>query len=462
LFAGGLMSKPMLVTLPFLLLLLDFWPLRRTGSWRLLAWEKVPFLLLSAAVCVVTVLAQKDTAALFQNLPLPWRIGNALVAYTDYIGQMFWPAGLAVLYPHPGYHLPLWKIGLSALILSMITAGVAAGWRKRPYLLVGWLWYLGMLVPVIGLMQVGSQARADRYTYLPQIGLYIMVAWGVMELSGSWRYRRVVLGSAGVAIVAGLMAVAYAQTGYWKDSIALWTHTLACTTNNAIAHKCLGDAWTRQGKLDEAVQQYDQALLFYPDFADAHNNLGSVLARQGNTDKAIQQFKQAIRLNPGYAVAYNNLGNALARQGNFDEAIQQYRQAIRLNPNSAEAHNALGIALAREGNFDEAVQQHEQALQLNPDYAQAHNSLGNALARQGKLDEAIQQYRQALQLNPGNMEAHYNLGNALALQGRMEEAAQQFQQALDLAVAQNDLPHAALIRARLGAFTPASPQPQSP
>jgi Tfp pilus assembly protein PilF len=409
LFAGGLMSKPMLVTLPFVLLLLDFWPSRRTGSWRLLAWEKVPFLALSAAVCMVTVLTQKEAIELIQDLPFPWRVGNALVAYTDYIGQMFWPAGLAVLYPHPGYHLPIWKIGLSMLILSMITAGVAAEWRKRPYLLVGWLWYLGMLVPVIGLMQVGSQARADRYTYLPQIGLYIMVAWGVVELSGSWRYRRVVLGSAGVAIIAGLMAVAYVQTGYWKDSITLWTHTLACTSGNYVAHNNLGIALADQGKLPEAIQQYKQTLQLMPDFADACLNLGIALARQGKLQEATGYLRTAVRLRPDEPKGHCNLGNALAEQGKYPEAIREYEEALRLKPDYAHAENNLASAFEAVGRPDDALVQYQSALRLEPDAPTTHCNLGELLVKLGRRDEAAAQFKESLRLQPDNAEAKAQL-----------------------------------------------------
>jgi tetratricopeptide (TPR) repeat protein len=487
-FACGLMSKPMLVTLPFVLLLLDYWPLKRitfplhTSHFRLLV-EKVPFLALSAAACMVTVLAQKEAIELIQDLPFPWRIGNALVAYTDYIGQMFWPAGLAVLYPHPGNHLPGWKIALSGLVLLMITAGALAGWRRRPYLLVGWLWYLGMLVPVIGLMQVGSQARADRYTYLPQIGLYIMVAWGVAELSVSWKCRRLILGSAGAAIAAGLMAVACVQTGYWKDSITLWTHTLACTSGNAVAHNNLGIALADQKKFPEAVQQYQQAFQLYPAYAEAHYNLGITLAKQdrlpeavheyestlqidpnyaqahinlgnalktqGKLAEAIQHYQQALRLKPDYAEACLDLGNALATLGNPDEAIQQYERALQINPGYAEAHFDFGNALASQKRFTEAIQHYRQALQINPDYAKARLNLGNALLREEKLEEAIQQYEQVLQLKPDFAEAHFSLGNALKIQGKSAEAAQHFQQALDLATTQNNPALAQTIRARL-------------
>ncbi len=294
-FILGLMSKSMLVTLPFVLLLLDYWPLNRLPSsapgdprawrtrWLSLLLEKIPFLLLSAVSCMITVHTQQGAMQSLQGVTLPWRFYNAVVAYVDYLWQMLCPVGLAVLYPHPGNHISGLRIGLSALVLLLLSAGVVAGWRKHPCLPVGWFWYLGMLVPVIGLLQVGAQERADRYTYLPQIGLYILAAWGAVEICGSWRHRRAVLGATAAAILAGLMAAAYVQTGYWKDSVSLWTHTLACTPPNPSAHSSLGMALADQGKVAEAIQQYEDAIQLQPDLPVAHYNLGNCVGRPGQT-----------------------------------------------------------------------------------------------------------------------------------------------------------------------------------
>ena len=369
-FTCGLLCKTMLVTLPFVLLLLDYWPLKRFtthGSQftlTRLVLEKIPFLLLTAAACVVTVLTQRNAIGSVQAFDFPSRVGNALMSYAAYLGQMLYPAGLAVYYPRPVNHLPVWKIGLSLLVLILISAGVMAGRRKHPYLLVGWLWYLGILMPVIGLVQVGDEARADRYTYLPQIGLYILVAWGVAELCGSWRYRRAVLGSAAAVVLAGLLAGAYVQTGYWKDSVSLWTHTLACTSENSLAHNHLGLVLAAQGKLEEAIEHYEQALQIKPNYAYAHNNLGNALARQGKLTEAIQHYERALQIKPDYAKAYNNLGNALARQGKLTEAIQHYERALQIKPDDATACNNLAVALIAQGNLDGAVQHFQQALNL--------------------------------------------------------------------------------------------------
>ena len=481
LFTLGFMSKGMLVTLPFVLLLLDYWPLQRVSGfgsrvsssatqnakletrnlWPLLM-EKIPFLLLAAADCVGTIVSAKNAVLAAQGLTFPWRIGNALLAYTDYLGHMFYPVGLALVYPHPGTNLPIWKVGLSALILFTISAGVIAGRRKHPYLVVGWLWYLGMLLPVIDIMQAGQNARADRYTYLPQIGLYILMAWGVVELCNSWRHRRAVLGFAAVTILAGLLVGAYVQTGYWKDSVSLWTHTLACTSENSSAHNNLGSALAARGKWDEAIQHFERALQLKPDYTEAHINLGVALATQGKREEAIQHFERALQLNPYSAEAHYNLGDALATQGKREEAIQHFERALQLKPDYAEAHYDLGLALATQGKWDEAIQHYGQALHLKLDYADAQYISGVALATQRKWDEAIELYERVLQLKPDFAEAHNNLGVALASQGKLAEAIQHFQQALTLATVQGNTALAESIRTRLNSYQSALPQAQTP
>ncbi|MGA3268904.1 MAG: tetratricopeptide repeat protein [Verrucomicrobiota bacterium] len=448
-FALGLMSKTMVVTLPLILLLLDYWPLGRftptpdvgVGAQRFnastlqrLLVEKIPFFILSAAGCLTTVLAQSRAGADFPVAPWPWRVGNAFVSYADYIGELFYPARLAVFYPHPGTHLALWKVGLSVLILAIISIGVIVGRRKQPWLLVGWLWYLGMLVPVIGIVNNGDHARADRYTYLPQIGLGILVAWGAAELLGraALPRRRLLLGSAAGVTLAALMAVAYIQTGYWKDSVTLWRHTLACTSGNRLAHDNLGAALGSQGKWAEARQQFDQALQLDPNDAGTHNDLGLVLDAQGKRGEAIEQYERALELKPAYAGARVNLGDALAAQGNLTEAIQQFEQALQLEPDSAEAHYNLGIALARQGKSDQAIQEFQQALRLRPNLSDAQKYLAKLLASQGRSPEAVQLYQRALQLDPNSAKTHFSLGQALAQEGKWDEAIQEYGKALQL------------------------------
>ena len=475
-FALGLLSKPTLVALPLVLLMLDYWPLNRFPAHdalrsRLRVWlglflEKVPFLLVSAAACAFTVLTQKHVVSTVQGLTVSWRTGNALMAYVDYLWRMIYPVGLALIYPHPEKHLPVWRVVGSALVLLVISAGAVAGRRKHPYLLVGWLWYLVMLLPMIDIMQTGDQTRADRYTYLPQIGLYIMIAWGTVEFCATWRHRRAVLGTAAGVVLMALAVDAYGQTLYWKDSVTLWTHTLARTPQSPVVHcnlgialalegkqaaavqhfgralelnpqdakamNNLGKVLTSQGKLMDAIQYFDRALQLNPEDAKALNNLGVTLAAQGKLDEAVQHYDRALQLKPNYADAHYNLGNALTAQGRLDEAADSYAQTFELNPDFAEAHCNLGLVLARQGKLDAAIEQYQQALQLKPDYADALNNLGSALAAQGKLDAAAQYYQRSLQLQPNNADALNNLGVALARQGKVDEAIQHFNRVLEL------------------------------
>jgi tetratricopeptide (TPR) repeat protein len=465
-FALGLMSKSMLVTMPLILLLLDYWPLNRLPSraagpllpvWIGLIFEKIPFLLLSVATGFVTILTQKNAVIIAQNSTVGWRVGNALLAYVDYLKHMVYPVCLTVAYSHSETNPSLAMVGLSALILSGISAGVIAGRRKHPYLLVGWLWYLGMLLPVIDIMQAAHNAHADRYSYLPQIGLYILITWGVVELCASWCNRRVALGFAAAAILTGLSVVAYVQTSYWKNSLTLWTHTLACTSQNAFADNTIGSALVGQGQWAEAITHFERALQIEPDYPEAHVNLGVALASQGRRDEAIAHFEQALRLNPNSADAHYNLGDALANEDKLTEAIVHFEQALQLKPDFAGAHYDLGLALATEGKWTEAIQNYEQALHFKLDYADAQYITGVALATEKKWAKAIPLYEQVLQQKPDYAEAHNNLGIALASQGKSDEARQQFQQALKLATIQANTALAETIRAELKTGSPTLP-----
>jgi protein O-mannosyl-transferase len=433
-FALGLMAKPMLVTLPFVLLLLDYWPLGRwpgscaatPGStvqpppqrrywfpWRLLV-EKIPLLLLTAASCVVTPLVQNVAVILLDALPVSWRIANALVAYIAYVGQLFYPVGLAAYYPHPGRDLPIWEVVGALVLLTGISAGALAWRRSFPYLFVGWLWYLGMLVPVIGLVQVGTQAMADRYTYLTQIGLYVAMAWGTAQLCRSWPYRGRLCGIAAALVLAGLMGCAWQQTRYWHDSETLWTHALACTSRNLVAEANLGLALADRGQIDEAIAHYRKALEIQPVYVDAHNNLGAALAGRGQIDEAIVHFQKAIEINPDYVDAHNNLGAALADRGQIDEAMAHYQKALDIKPGNAKAHYNLSLSLADRGKIDEAIAHCQKALEITPDYADARNNFGVLLAGRGQLDEAIAQFQKAIEIKPDDADSRQNLHLALA------------------------------------------------
>ena len=417
LFAFGLMSKSMLVTLPFLLLLLDFWPLQRLPTWpdlRLVLLEKVPFLILAVATSVVTVIAQGTAIDSTEMLTVPWRLANAVVAYGNYVWQMFLPVNLAAFYPHPGSSLPLWKVGLGALFLAVATGLALAGWRRRPYVLVGWLWYLGLLVPVIGVLQVGSQAGADRYTYLPQIGLCIVLAWGATDLSRGWRHQRVVLATGAFAVLTPLLLLAQVQTTYWRDSVSLWRHALASTEKNSRAHYNLGAAFGRLGRYEEALPELVSALAIEPGYAEAHYNLGVALTRLGRVAEAIGYYQSAIALRPDMPEARNDLGNALLEQGRWDEAVDQYREAVRLQPANAESLSNLGMVEGQRGQLAAAISNYQASLAIRPDNADARSNLGTLLGRAGRWAEALASFEQALALRPEALEARNNLAWLLA------------------------------------------------
>ncbi len=386
-FACGLMSKPMMVTLPFVMLLLDYWPLNRIGNsefgiriFTRLLLEKIPFFALAVVMSVVTYLVQQHTGMMhsLENVPLGDRAGNALISYCRYLGKLFWPTDLAVFYPYPK-HWPLYQVLLAGGLLAGISAFIFVQRARHPYLLTGWLWYGGTLVPVIGLVQVGGQSMADRYTYLPSLGLLILIIWGMYELTQRWRYHETVLGGTGCTVIILCIGLTRQQLGYWRNNESLYGHALAVTENNYLAHHNLGIALYKKGQIEEAVNQYREALRLEPDDAEPHYDLGAALAVKGQTGDAIQQFQEAIQLEPDYAEAHSNLGTALAREGQIDEAIGQYREALRLQPDNAEFHYDLGAALGIKGQIDEAIRQFQETLRLKPDYDAARSNLAHAL-----------------------------------------------------------------------------------
>jgi tetratricopeptide (TPR) repeat protein len=448
LFALGIMAKPMVVTLPFVLLLLDYWPLERmqlhsmklkgergmkqSSAFRLVC-EKIPLFVLSGAITVVTIIAQRQVGALksIEAYPLTLRIANALVSYISYIGKMVWPHKLAVFYPYPTA-IPLWQSAGAGLLLIIVTVLFMKAAANRPYLVVGWLWYLVTLLPVIGLVQVGGQAMADRYTYLSLIGLFIIIAWGVPSLLAGWRQGKKAIALASAVLLLGFVTCSVLQVRYWRDSVSLFRHTDKVTSNNDVAHNHLGIALASQGKLEEAMSHYAAALRIKPREQYVHSNLGIALVRQGRLQEAIVHYEEALRIRPDFALAHNNLGNALATQGKLEEAMSHFSEALRSKPDFAEAHNNLGNALAIQGKFEEAMNHFSEALRSKPDYAGAHNNLGNAFAMQGKLEEAMNHYSEAARINPEHAQAHNNLGNMLAMQGRLDEAARYYSEALSI------------------------------
>jgi tetratricopeptide (TPR) repeat protein len=453
-FALGLLSKPMLVTLPFTLLLLDYWPLGRfqfelsgghcishtqnstnpssqNSSAVRLILEKVPLLVLSAASSFLAFFAAKSEIAVgsLKSFPLGTRIANALVSYIIYIWKMIWPHPLAVFYPYPD-SLPLWQVIGAGLLLVLVSALVIHSARRLPYLAVGWLWYLGTLVPVIGLVQVGIQAMADRFTYVPLIGLFMIMAWGVPEILARWRYRRIALTVLGCLLLSIFMTISRLQIEHWQNAITLFKHSLMVTASNYLIHNNLGVALEEQGKTQEAIAHYLEVLRIKPNSSEGHNNLGNVFFRQGKNQEAIAHYTEALRIKPDFARAHNNLGIALARQGKNQEAIAHYTEALRIKPDYADPHNNLGVALARQEKDEEAIAHYIEALRIKPDHADAHYNLGNALARQGRFQEAILHFAAVLRVNPDDAEANCNLGLALAEQGKAQEAITHYIEAL--------------------------------
>lgn len=411
-FAFGLMSKPMLVTLPFVLLLLDYWPLDRvqmgrstdvgmpqthksktTGDQKAivfrLVWEKTPLFALSAASSVVTAFSQHSAGATWSwdVLPLKIRIANALFSYVRYVEKMIWPQGLAVLYPYPADVFATWKVAGAAFLLVCILVLSVRAARGYPYLAVGWLWYLGTLVPVIGLVQVGPQSMADRYTYVPLIGLFIIIGWGFDEVVARWRYRRIASGAFIGVLLLALIICSRMQVRYWRNSASLFQHAIDVTTNNYYAQHSLGKALARQGKLDEAIVHYSKALQIRPDYAEAYFCLGAALEEQRKFQEAISSYSKALQIRPNYAPAHNNLGILLGRKGNLEEAIGHFLKVLEARPDYAEAHNNLGITLARQGKLDEAIRHLSEAVRIKPDYAEASNNL--RVLRQARKPQTV-------------------------------------------------------------------------
>ncbi len=405
--ALSLLAKPMLVTLPFVLLLLDYWPLgrlRRGASLALVLGEKVPLLALAAASCVVTVYAQSKGGVVesLEALPFGLRVGNAVVSYVRYLGMALWPVGLAAYYPHPRSALPAWQVAGSAALLAAVTALALASARRRPYLAVGWLWYLGTLVPVIGLVQVGHQALADRYTYVPLVGVFVMVVWGLADLFGGRPVLQKFLAAAAAVALLACAALTWRQVTVWHDGRTLWEHTVRVTADNFVAEDnlaraCLGG----QGTLAEAEAHLRAAVRIKPDYAEGYLHLGTVLGRQGKNEEAVAAFRRAVELRPGQAEAHAHLAVALAKAGRLDEAIAQMQEAARLAPGVAEVRYRLAFALAQAGRLDEAVAACRECVRLEPNNPQYRLALAGLLRKHGDTAAAEAERQEAERLRFG-------------------------------------------------------------
>jgi protein O-mannosyl-transferase len=428
-FVLGLMSKPMLVTLPCVLLLLDYWPLGRCSfqmpagknpennlSVYRLFLEKIPLVILVVISCGATYYAQKHGGAVksLDYISVVDRIANALVSYVLYIGKMIFPVKLACLYPHPGTQA-WWLVLCASIFLLTVSAMVMRMAKKHPYLLVGWLWYLGTLVPVIGLVQVGAQSMADRYTYIPLIGLYIVLVWGVTEILKPWKFRILFLSIFSAILFTGLMGLTWKQANYWKNSIILFERTLDVTENNSSIHYNLGNVLVEIEQDDAAEEQYLKAIQIKPNFVDAHNNLANVYVQQGKTDAAIEQYLKVLALKPDYAGARYSLGIALDDQGRTHEALPYFLKALKDMPDNADAHFKTANALIKIGKTDDAIRHYQQAIRIKPDFVNAHCNLGVALFRKGDEEGSIGAFKSALRLQPDFKPAQQYLQKVLSV-----------------------------------------------
>jgi len=433
-FALGLMSKPMLVTMPVLLLLLDYWPLGRLDtiqgdvlmdadkrSFGALVREKVPLFTLVAASCTMTIFAQQQGNAIrsLADSPLSARIGNALLAYLGYLGKTFWPHDLAVLYPFPAETAP-WKSVTAGIVLAAITLLVILYRKRHPFLFVGWFWYLCTLVPVIGIVRVGQQAMADRYTYLPLVGIFIALVFGADKIASGWKYQRIALLSATIAMLSLCALTSWRQLSFWQNNATLYEHTLAVTSDNYTIHNNIGFALDSSGNLDEALYHYNEAIRIAPWYAKSFLNRGITLRKKGLLDEAMVSVREAIELNPEFESAYIELGLDMLLKGSPDEAISYFQVALKIDPELADGHYNMGLAYARQGKSQQAVEQFTKALPLKPDDFDCHYYLGVELARQGRYDDAIAHFTAILSLKPDpEMEqlARQNLNRALQQKG---------------------------------------------
>jgi tetratricopeptide (TPR) repeat protein len=461
LFAAGLMAKSMLVTAPVVLILLDYWPLNRIRSQQSdvgrqalkLVLEKIPLFVLSAGACVITFVLQKRATGAIPPLPLLWRLENASASYVIYVWKTLWPTHLAVFYPHPNNTLPIWEIIFAVALLVAVTAAAIICRSQRPYLLTGWFWYLVMLVPVIGIVQVGEQAHADRYTYLPSIGLFLAAVWFTADVAAVRRSqsRLVVATAVTTVFLAVLVWTAFVQTSYWRNSHTLWNHALAVTSDNDVAHNNLGYLCADRGELDKAISHFESAARIRSGKTNPHYDVGSAfvqmnladaLSRKGRSDEAMAHYEEAIRLQPYYADAYYNRGNVLFAQGRIDEAIADWERTLQLRPDDADAHTCLGNALLRQHLQNEAMAQYETAAALAPNDFHSRNNMAWLLATSSDASirggaKAVELAQQAVVLS-GGREPNFirTLAAAYAENGRFSEAIAAAQQALAVAAMQ--------------------------
>jgi protein O-mannosyl-transferase len=461
-FCLGLMSKPMLVTFPFVLLLLDFWPLKRfyykndyllyserathydsKGICRLIL-EKIPLFIPVVISCVLTFFAQKSEGAVqtLGILSLKNRIANALVSYLNYVFKMLWPSKLAVFYPHPGETLPVWQIfGAAWLITCACFLAIRAA-KKYPYIVIGLFWYLGTLVPVIGLIQVGEQAMADRYTYIPLIGLFIIVAWGALDLFRKWHYQKKHLMVFAMIILSALTARTISQIRHWKNGVTLFEHAIKVTENNYKAHNNLASA-LHPTDLDRAIFHYKEALRIHPKYVTALCNLGLALNKKGNYKEAALYFTKALNIDPQKTDTRMDLANIFFLQAKHEKAISEYREILKIDPKNAIAHYNMAYMLSVQKKIYEAEYHYKETLRINPKHEKTHYNLGDIKIKHGKIKEAFAHFAEVIKINPDNVQAYNKIGLILFKQGKLEKAGLFFSKALkidpDCSEARNNL-----------------------
>jgi len=468
LFALGLLAKPMLVTLPFVLLLLDYWPLDRLHLARQsedndqqvgqpethispvstllqLLWEKIPFFVLSAASIGLSYWSSERLATTISTelVPIRLRIANALVSYIAYISKAIWPHKLAVFYPYP-QAVPLAHSITALIVLVSVTVLFVWVFRKKRYLTVGWLWYFGTLVPVIGLVQVGLwPAFADRWAYVPLIGIFVIVAWAVPDVLAGWRVRKVALAASAAIVLLVLAVCTHFQLRYWRSSTALFQHAIDVTDDSYQAHFSMIKPLLKEGKFAQAIEYGQKSLELNPNYASAHNSLGAVLLESGRLDEAFIHLQKALQLKPHFPAAHVNLGALFVKQDKLDQAVEHFSEALRLQPDLLSAHVNIASVFTRQDKLDQAVKHYSEALQINPELPYIHNNLGLVLARQQKLIQATHHYTRALRIKPDFADAHNNLAYVLVQQQIFDQAAHHYSQALkitpDSAAAHNDL-----------------------
>jgi protein O-mannosyl-transferase len=453
LFVLGLMSKPMVVTLPFVLLLLDWWPLQRIPGFGIgvtrsdgavagpavaaslgrLVEEKIPFFVLSAVSCVLTFVVQQKSGALIplDNLPFGARLENAFVSYARYLGKLFWPVDLVVLYPHPG-HWPGPAVVLAVVLVIGLSAAAVWFGRRWPFAVTGWFWFLGTLVPVIGLVQMGIQSFSDRYTYIPGIGVFIAVTWGAAALFVRRRRSPILAGGLALLMLCACAARTVAQLRHWQNSGTLFQHALAWTTRNFLAHDNLGNYLLTQGREAEAIEHFRAALQISPNDVLAYDSLGTYCLGKGRLEQAMENYRRALELDPRCGHAWLGLGHVRYNQKQYGEAIACYQAALRLEPDAPEVFNFLGGAFLKNKQFSEAIRCYQAAVRLRPDDPDARNNLGAAWFEVGRDEEAVRQYAEALRLAPNDARVRVNLANVLLVQGRVDEAIDRYRQALQI------------------------------